>query len=64
MINGISEKVEREGIYKQYFDKFGEEPITYGLYWNDLESFEKLLSEATKTGVKYEEEEPGEGVVY
>jgi hypothetical protein len=28
--------IEREGVYKEYFDKFGEDPITYGLYWNDL----------------------------
>lgn len=63
MIN-YNEKVEREGIYKEYFDKFGEEPITYGLYWNDLETFEKLLLESIKSGVKYEEEEPTEGIVY
>lgn len=63
MIN-YNEKIEREGVYKEYFDKFGEDPITYGLYWNDLKTLEKLLLEAIKSGVKYDEEEPSEGEVY
>jgi hypothetical protein len=61
MIN-YNENIEREGIYKEYFNKFGEDPITYGLYWNDLETFERLLFEAIKSGVKYKEDELEEGV--
>ena len=63
MIN-YNENIERQGVYKQYFEKFGEDPITYGLYWNDLDALEKLLLESIKSGIKYSEEKPEEGVIY
>ncbi len=62
MIN-YNENVEREGVYKQYFDKFGEDPVTYGLYWDDLDQLEKLLFECIKDGKIYKEE-PQENVLY
>jgi hypothetical protein len=58
------ENVEREGVYKAYFEKFGNDPITYGLYWNDLETYESLLAAAIKDNVEYFEEEPEKGDVY
>lgn len=63
MIN-YNEKIEREGVYKEYFDKFGEDPITYGLYWNDIKAFEAELRKAIDIGIKYFEEPPGENIVY
>lgn len=58
------ENIEREGVYKAYFEKFGKDPITYGLYWNDLETYESLLAIAIKDNVEYLEEEPETGAVY
>jgi hypothetical protein len=63
MIN-YNKEVEREGVYKEYFDKFGEEPETYGLYWDDLETFEKLLHQSINSGKKYKEDKPEINSVY
>lgn len=63
MIN-YNKNIKREGIYKEYFDKFKEDPITYGLYWNDIKAFEAELRKAIDTGVKYFEEPPEENIVY
>lgn len=60
----IEDKYIREGIYKEYFNKFVEDPITYGLYWNDIKAFEAELRKAIDTGIKYFEEPPGENIVY
>ena len=58
------ENIEREGIYKAYFEKFGKDPITYGLYWNDIETYESLLETAIKDNVEYFEDKPELGDVY
>jgi hypothetical protein len=63
MIND-NKNIEREGIYKKYFEKFGTDPVTYGLYWNNREAFEKLLEDAIKNGVEYEEKPPDTDVYY
>lgn len=55
MIN-YNTNVKREGIYKEYFDVFGEDPIEYGLYWNDIIAFENELRKAIKSGIKYSED--------
>jgi len=63
MIND-NKDIERKGIYKKYFEKFGKDPVTYGLYWNNIKEFEKLLDDAVKNGIEYKEVPPEDDVVY
>jgi hypothetical protein len=59
-----NKEIKREGIYKEYYDKFGEDPITYGLFWDNLIVFENMLKESIKKDVKYIEQIIESNIVY
>ncbi len=54
-ILGSDEIVERQGIYLEYFNKFGKDPETIGMFWNDLETVELNMRNAISNNVEYNE---------
>jgi gamma-glutamylcysteine synthetase len=42
-------------LIDKYIEIFNEEPIIIGMFWNDLERIEQNITNAIKTGKKYNE---------
>ena len=55
LILGSDEIVERQGVYLEYFKKFGKDPETIGMFWNDLETIELNMRNAILNNVEYNE---------
>lgn len=42
-------------LIDKYIKAFNEEPVIIGMFWNDLERLEQNITNAIKTGKKYNE---------
>lgn len=51
----IDNKIDQPKYIKDYIDKFGEEPITIGIFWNNEIQYKKNIENAIKTSKKYNE---------
>ncbi len=57
LILGDDEIVERQGIYLEYFNKFGKDPEIIGMFWNDIETIELNMKNAILNNIEYNEYE-------
>lgn len=56
MIND-NKKIEREGVYLEYYKMFGKDPNIIGMFWRDIELLEKNIQKSIKDNKKYDEYE-------